>query len=344
LILSTDVGSLFPRIDVKDLNEGAHNVNSFSSLIYKNQSLDTFENEIVSSFIDKINAGLDMPTYPQFRDMNEMFLSSISKRITIIPELEILRQNLSKIKDKTKLDKVPIRVCVTGPYTLGNTIEGANQSINDISDHLCKILEKSLFKLNSGEVKLVCIDEPVFGFLGDAKLDYGSQGREVLRKAWENIYKIVTSRGIETSIHLHNTSDKLFWDVKNLNIIESHVDDSIYQLESTKKNLEETDKFLKASIGITRFDNLIMSKVGENPEDVAKSWDNIRKKKTQPEIFLEDNTIIEKRLLKIIDHFGSERIPYAGPECGVNGFPSYDCGIEYLKRISQVVHNKNVSD
>ena len=43
------------------------------------------EKLIVESFLDKILAGIDVPNYPQFRDMNEMFLE-------IIGEIEKIRE------------------------------------------------------------------------------------------------------------------------------------------------------------------------------------------------------------------------------------------------------------
>jgi methionine synthase II (cobalamin-independent) len=311
VIFSTDVGSLVPKVGVS----------------------------VLDAFIDKLKAGVIVPTYPQFGDMNQTFIDLISNNNSPVPELEILRKNLSYIKDEMERDFIPIKGCFTGPYTLALAMKN-ERTISDISDSLCKIVEKSIFKDKYGEVQVICIDEPVFGFLDDPTLDYGSQGRENLGKAWDNICKIATDQGIQTCIHLHNTSNKLFWEVKHLNMIESHVGDPIYSLESTKKNLEETDKFLKASIAITRFDDLIIEKVGV--DKLAETWVDIICGKIHPELFLEDFTTIEKRLSKIIDFFGLERILCAGPECGMNGFPTYDCGIEYLRRISNVILYHNI--
>jgi len=46
---------------------------------------------------------------------------------------------------------------------------------------------------------------------------------------------------------------------------------------------------------------------------------------------------MKKRLKKIQETFGAERVPYAGPECGLGGFPSYGVAIEYLRRVTDVV-------
>ena len=337
--LSTDVGSLPPRVDVKILDEGAIHTQSSSPLLYDSPSSEIFEQEVVDAFVDKIKSGVSLPTYTQFRDMYKMFMDLALTPNLMIPEVFVLQRNLSEIKDRVGLDTIPVRICMTGTYSLSSRINGDKAAtITNLTESLCKILEHSLFKSKFGEVKQVCIDEPSVGFLNDPFLDYGWHGRDVLRKSWEDICKVASSRGVETGIHLHDTSDPLFWEVEHLNIIESHVGDSVYYLKSTRKNLEEKDKFLKASVAVTSFNNLIMEKVGSE-EKYAESWEDINAGKVNPETFLEDEFTMKKRLTKIVDQFGIERVPYSGPECGLNGFPTYDCAMKYLQRVSKVVLN-----
>jgi len=203
-------------------------------------------------------------------------------------------------------------------------------------------------------VSLVAVDEPVFGLQDDPLIDFGSEGRENLRKAWESIFHKAKSKNTHTLLHLHNTADELFWDIPSLNVIDSHVDDAIYQMKKTKERLESTDKFLKASISIADFDALIkrriittsrqkMTELAVN-ERIAEAWTDITSRKTDPEIFLENLAIIKERLVKIVDRFGVERIPYAGPECGLKGFPTYECALECLRRVSSAAktYPKNV--
>jgi 5-methyltetrahydropteroyltriglutamate--homocysteine methyltransferase len=333
-ILSTDVGSFPPRVDVKILDGGAYHMGLLPTFPYKSPMTEIFKREVISSFIDKLSCGIDVPTYPQFRDMNKMFIDIISNHKQTIPEVDIIKENLSVIKDKTKLNKIFIRVCITGPYTLSSESKDKVFMIPKLTDALCKILENSLFKNDSGEVRQVCIDEPTFGFLNDPFLDYGSLGREALRLSWEKICKVVSSKGIDAGIHLHNTSDNLFWEVEHLRNIESHVFDSIYTLKSTKKHLEETDKFLKVSVAITKFDDLIVNKVGE--DKLADSWEDINSGRVNPNKFFESKAIMKKRLSKVIAQFGAERIPFFGPECGFKGFPSYECALDDLRIISKI--------
>jgi len=317
-------------------------------------SLSVFEGEVVGAFIDKLRAGIEVPNYPQFRDMNEMILEMLlgitrtesgyiatqkpySKSGSTVPEVSILKQNISKIREAVNLDKVPMRICITGPYTLSSFFSKASpELLRGLGEALADIASRSIFSVREGEVTLLSIDEPVLGFLNDPLLDRGFEGREALIHALEQICSTASSRKVETMLHLHNTSENLFWEVEHLNIIEPHVDDPLYRQENTKKLLDEADKRLKASISVTRFDDLIRAKTAHE-EDLGNIWTDIRRGKIKPENYLEDIRTMVKRLRAMEKTFGAERISYAGPECGLQGFPSYDCAMECLRRTAGAV-------
>jgi len=361
-----DVGSMPFAGDLKKFLEGA-NAYSSSSL---SQSLDPakyFEGKVVEGFLDKIVAGIDIPNYPQFRDMNEMFLESmdglekitggyietgilsIQTRKTQIPEVAAIRNNSGKIYEKT--DKpFRMKICVTGPYTLSCLFAYRDSgTFGRLGEIISQIVENNIFHGKHGSVNLVALDEPTFGLMDDPLLDYGAEGRETLRKACETIFHKAASKGVKTCLHLHNTVNELFWDIKSLNIVESHVEDPIYRSEKTKKLLESTDKFLKASIIISDFDKLIRNnitaslpqKTKENTinERVAQAWKNIATGKLDPTLFLENVELMQKRLTNIINRFGAERVLYAGPECGLKSFPTYECALECLRRAADAVKN-----
>jgi len=266
-----------------------------------------------------------------------------------VPEIAAIRKNASKIRDLTGLDRVRLKVCVTGPYTLASFFPAKNGRLfEDLGAALADIVSQSLFDSRNGEVALVCIDEPVLGFLNDPLLDYGSDARETLIKAWDGICRAAVSKGAETSMHLHDTSDDIFWAVDNLQLAESHVGDPLYTLASTKRRLAETGKRLKASIAMTLFDDLIEARLkaggatGEIQQKVGDVWTEIRHEKVDPTIFLEEAGLMAKRLDTIVEEFGSENVPYAGPECGMGGWPAYEYAMEGLRRVSEAVamHSK----
>jgi methionine synthase II (cobalamin-independent) len=186
---------------------------------------------------------------------------------------------------------------------------------------------------------MVAVDEPLFGIVDDPLMDKGSAARESLLTAWEALMHEARSRDVETCIHLHSTSDDLFWSVKSLRIVESHVAAPLYEMKGTKERLEKEDKLLKASLAFSDFDRLIQEKLGPTTtvDALTEAWNNIGKRVVKPEKFLEAVSTMKHRLLSAIERFGVERVVLAGPECGLRGFPTYDSAIECLNRVSKAV-------
>ena len=365
---SSDIGSLPARIETEIIRSGARKANSLLPYLgVSNEDYVDFEEAVVSSFIDKLKVGVDVPNYPQFRDMNEMYFELMegiekhdgalhavngirAKSGSAIPETEALRRESRRIKEFSDLDKVRIKVCVTGPYTLASFFQFKTPSLYlELAGALADILEASLFRNGSAEIAHLSVDEPVLGFMNDPLLDYGSDGREALRKSWDKVLHVAKSRGVDTSMHLHDTSENLFWDAEYLDIIASHVGDPLYSQESVKKRLEETDKRLWAPVGVTQFDTLIENYykaqgfTGNIPEKIGEVWTGMRKATLDPSIFLEDAGLMRKRLDKMVDFFGEERIACVSPECGLNSFPEYEVAMECLETASGVVSEFNSS-
>ncbi|MCP8316238.1 MAG: hypothetical protein H3Z52_15245, partial [archaeon] len=211
-------------------------------------------------------------------------------------------------------------------------------------------ISNNVYKDKYSGVELISVDEPAFGFLSDPLIDYGTEGREELLKAWENIFHETILGGASSCLHLHNTADELFWETKSLNIVESHAEDPIYESKRVKQLLEEKDKFLKASICITDFDRLIRERIlVESHKEidevilmqrVEKAWAGMKQGRIDPKDFLESVETMKKRLKKIVDNYGIERVPYAGPECGMRSFPTYECALEYLERVSYAIKGR----
>lgn len=350
------------RISNDSIWNGARQTGSLLPYLgISSDSYEIFKEEIISTFIDKIKAGVDIPNYTQFRDMNEMFfalmkgfekkggsMTSIeeikARSGASIPEIEVLKRESSRIRDESGVDKVHIKACATGPYTLASFFQHKSPSLYEELGHsITSLLKESVFNTKRAVLSHVSIDEPVLGFMNDPLLDYGSDGRESLRKAWEEIAHMGSSHGMDVSMHLHDTSENLFWDVEHLGILASHVGDPIYTQESTKTRLEETDKHLWAAVGITQYDTLIENHYlgkgfkGNIPEKIGEVWTALRLGKVDPYLFLEGSDLMRKRLKKIIEFFGSERITYGSPECGLNSFPEYSVAIEYLRRASNII-------
>ena len=348
---SCDVGSLPYTEDLPRLAKGADDFATNKT----DGSADLFEKTIVGAFLDKLEAGILVPAFPQFRDMNSMFLSTFEglekikggwietgrltskPEYTEIPEVAAIRRNAEKIH--AQIDSpFQLRVCITGPYTLASFFPyRTSQTYRQLGEALSEIVEKSIFSSKQGRVVLIAIDEPLFGMVDEPLIDKGAEGRENLLAAWEAMAGKSRSHNAESCIHLHCTSDSLFWDVKSLGIVESHIDDPLYKMNTTKRHLEEQDKMLKASIALTDFDQLIRESLSSKASDytLAEAWKKISKGILAPENYLENIGVMTKRLVKITEKFGVERIALAGPECGLRGFPTYASAIECLRRVSE---------
>ena len=353
MIQSCDVGSLPYTGELDKFAEGAdHFVANISDASTK-----LFEQTVVDAFLDKLKAGIVIPAFPQFRDMSEMFLTTFdglekikdgyieTGNLTLksglgkLPEVAAIERNAGKIHTQTG-SSFQLRVCITGPYTLASFFPYRNsQTYKQLGQVLSEIVGKNVFATKKGKVALVSIDEPLFGMIDDPSIDRGTEGREELLAAWESMMSKARKSNVETCIHLHCTSDDLFWAIKSLRVIESHVNDPLYEIKATKQRLEMEDKLLKASIAITNFDRLIKEKLGSNASDdsVADVWKNISKKTLNPETFLEDIGVMKKRLVRIVGQFGVERVVLAGAECGLRGFPTYASAVQCLRRVSEVV-------
>lgn len=329
------------------------------------ESTQLFEKKVLASLFDKVEAGIDVPNYPQYRDMNQMLFDMIEgigkidggyvetadltlkEGKSVIPEVSVIKNHSQEVYEK--LGKpFQLRLCVTGPYTLSSLFDYKDKNtFTQLGNVLTQIVEANIFNSTHGSVVLVSVDEPVFGFVDDPLLDRGSESRENLLKAWESITQKIRAKSAQSCLHLHNTSDELFWEVQNLNIVESHFHDSFYQARRTREHLESTDKSLKASIAVTDFDQLVrnmivatakqkINEVNVN-EELAETWKTITKNQLDPTLFVETSELMKKRLINIVEFFGENRVPYAGPECGLKGFPTYESAVECLRRVSKAV-------
>lgn len=353
MTLSCDVGSLPYAGELEKLVEGA---NSYAAGL-KGYSAEFFKQTIVNAFLDKLKAGISVPAFPQFRDMNEMFLSTFEGLEKVkggyaekavltlkpgrsrLPEVLAIEKNAETIGAQTG-GPFQLRLCVTGPYTLASFFPyRTSRTYKQLGQVLSEIVESNIFALKQGKVAMVAVDEPLFGMVDDPLIDRGTQGRENLLAAWEIMMSKARNKNVETCIHLHCTSDDLFWAVESLRVVESHVGDPLYETRNTKDFLEKEDKLLKASITITDFDQLIRGKLGlkVSGDAVAETWKNVSKGTLNPEAFLEDVNVMKERLVRITERFGAERVALVGPECGLRGFPTYSSAIECLRRVSRAV-------
>nr|NIO00310.1 hypothetical protein [Anaerolineae bacterium]NIQ83088.1 hypothetical protein [Anaerolineae bacterium] len=73
-VLSSDIGSMPATTEPQVIDAGAQRSGTLLPLLNIGmEEYSGFRDAVVSAYADKARAGVEVPNYPQFRDMNEMF-------------------------------------------------------------------------------------------------------------------------------------------------------------------------------------------------------------------------------------------------------------------------------
>ncbi|KAB2946776.1 MAG: 5- methyltetrahydropteroyltriglutamate/homocysteine S-methyltransferase [Candidatus Methanoperedens nitroreducens] len=285
----------------------------------------------------KIDAGVDVPTYPQFRDMNQMFLEIINDE-SAQEEPLIVRKDRARIMELSAMEdvgaqylkktgkKLNIRLCVTGPIELYMKQFGGTaykDVLNAFAASIDRFVSNSIDNAKQFRIAVISIDEPSIGI--NPQIMFSDND---MIEALTLATKTSGSNKIDTEIHLHSPLHyKLICRVPSIGIIgvESAANPSYLDLID-KKDLEDYDKFLR--IGVSRTDIFGMAAVLNEKynTNVWKEPAKLDEITTQ----METPQIIAKRLQKAYSIFG-DRIKYAGPDCGLGSWSSQELASNLLK-------------
>ncbi|MFH1722619.1 MAG: methonine synthase [Candidatus Altiarchaeota archaeon] len=301
-----------------------------------------FKEVVEESFRKKIASGLDVVTFPQFRDMISSFMDVIDgfyeedhpwvvkKDKAVLPELRYLEAPAKEHFEKTG-EKVKLRVCVTGPLELhfasvGPLVDGG--LLRNLSESVGRFLANSITNTKYIETSTVSIDEPGLGFQPNMVLD-----DEDLVAAWMSAVK--PAKNLDVQLHLHSSVsvDRVF-DVAGINVIGVESAEDPKNLEAfDKKQLENEDKFLRVGVARTNIFGLASDYKLKTGVDVWKDKGKLGKLVNE----LESPKIIKKRIKKATDSFG-DRIKYIGPDCGLSAWPTQESAVQLLKNTVKAAH------
>ncbi|NIA02931.1 MAG: methionine synthase [Nitrospirae bacterium] len=285
--------------------------------------------EIISQVMEqKIRAGVEVPTYPQFQDMNKQFLRIIDNpECTETPlmvkeseanilELEAISDLAKKYKEQNG-ESLKIRVCVTGPIELYQQ-EFGSTSYEDVLFTFAKSIDRfvknSIEHYRDIQIKTISIDEPSIG-IHPQIMHSDDTIIQALTIAGETAHK----QGIDTEIHLHSPLNyKLVCEVPPINVIgvESAANPSYLELID-RQDLEASDTFLR--VGIARTDIFGLTAVLNEKYNI-NVWKE-QDKLTEVITKMETPEVIAKRLGNIHEMFDGS-IKYAGPDCGLGAWPT----------------------
>ncbi|MDW8023687.1 MAG: hypothetical protein RMJ15_08140 [Nitrososphaerota archaeon] len=285
---------------------------------------------VVDSFERKLETGLDIVTYPQHYDMHRQFTEVVheamergtyivDESMAVIPEVSVIWQEAKKLYEKAGR-KIALRVCVTGPMEL-YLKEVGTTAYRDVllmfAETVKRFAKNAIINSKYVKTEVVALDEPSFGFM-DINAD-----RDTLIEVLEEAFNF---SGAVRQIHTHSPSripDLL--EVENLDVVSIEGASSPQNVERiSKKMLEEADKQIR--VGIARTDiNNIMAELYEGGFT-----------KPMAEHLVEDEETIMRRYKKALEKFG-ERLAFAGPDCGLGGWPNREAAQLLLKRTVDAV-------
>jgi len=262
----------------------------------------------------KESAGVEVPTYPQFRDMIRMFMDLIedpqnAQSPYLIQEDKARILELSALRPGQR-----VRVCVTGPIELYVSAFGATR-YSDILDSLAESVARFLQKAkDEGRMSVASLDEPSLGI-----------SSSVIFSEDEILHALDVAsrpcRGMDCEVHLHSPLyAELCARVPGISIvgIESAAHPDYLRLIDAR-TLQDTDTYLRA--GIARTDILALA-ARLNEQTGVNLWEDMGR--LEQEILGQESVkTLKKRLEQAYGLFG-DRLRAVGPDCGLGSWPSQD--------------------
>lgn len=338
-----DIGSIPYPLELKNLRKPeVKDTTIFEEMIQSD--LKKYGEFVVKSFLEKIEGGVEIANYPQFREMREMFLAPMRKHgygeygydlkeeKAKITEVELLKEFAREHHDHDKTWH--LRSCVSGPlelYIHEFSYKVDHNLLMVLASAVNKFLKNSVVNEKNIKTVAVCIDEPTLGF-GDIQVD-----KETLISAWN---KATIDINAEVQIHLHRPlAYDTVCDTEGIDVIgiESAANPGHVE-EINKALLLKHDKSLR--LGVARSD---FEKLGALYNE--KNGGNVWKELNAPELILGQETpqIIEDRLNLYYKNFG-DLLKYVGADCGCGwGFIDSGYAINFYKKIRKALDNFRAS-
>lgn len=278
----------------------------------KDISQDQYLEIVRDAILQKISAGVDVPTYPQFRDMIRMFMDPIENPELIESPYLIKKEYADILELKSVPKDTTVRVCVTGPIELYISAFGATNYTDilfSLAESVSRFIERAKEQTN---VAVASIDEPSLGISSNIVFEEAD-----ILKALERAS--APCENIDCEVHLHSPLYAgLCSNAPRINIvgIESAAHPDYLKLID-KRELDDTDTCLRA--GIARTD--ILSMAAELNDRLSTNLWNDPARLEKEIMSMESPQVIEKRLAHAYSLFG-DRLRAVGPDCGLGSWPS----------------------
>ncbi|AKB76384.1 5-methyltetrahydropteroyltriglutamate-- homocysteine methyltransferase [Methanosarcina lacustris Z-7289] len=298
------------------------------------------------TFQRKIDVGVHVPTYPQFRDMIGQFLDIIKDEKNCyepyvvkdenakILELEIIDEVAKQYREETG-ETLGVRVCVAGPTDLYLQAFGAT-AFSDAYHVMALDIEnfiKQAFKAAKNfKIRVISLDEPSLGM--NDRIQFSDSD---IISALTLASTYARKQGADMEIHLHSPLKYELVCETPINVIgfEYAATPSYIDLMD-KKVLEDSNTYIR--LGVSRTD--ISSLIGRVNETYGvNAW---KEKEYMQKIVTDMETpeVIKKRLEKASSVLG-DRIKYASPDCGLAYWPDQELAFRLLENTAKGINAFN---
>ena len=238
-----------------------------------------------------------------------------------IAELLALQQGAKTICSELDISHIEYRACITGPFEMASRLwrgmgVGARYDealIETFATIVQSFMKNAQIKTKHLKSIVITLDEPSIGVtgVGDLFMDTDMDTRLAhLVATWNSILEVISSDSYR-GLHLHASPyHQLAY--ANWNLLEAHL-----EVFLSKSWLVEHDKYIRAAI--MRTDGPIISK----DADLRAAWDQIQSGNYQA--YLQPQEDMAQYLKAAVERYGVDRIPFAGPECGLGSW-DWKCG------------------
>lgn len=334
--LVDDIGSFpFPRDKSREAFKKAYVIARQAAIGKKDFAKDpylqdNFNSVILDAFKKKIASGIDCVNYPQmYNGINqvtdqihsamEMGSFTVDKEKAVLPEVYLINQQAKSLSERFG-KKINLRISIFGPMELYLFEVGKKvypDVLNGYIETVKRFIQNSILNSQYIQTTVVSIDEPSFGY-NDLSAEKGCIC-EVLEKAFD-------FKGVAKQIHLHSAArihDLL--SVKNIDVLSFEYAASPRNLEVvSKKMLDSGDKKIRVGIARTDIDTILaeLNEKGINhptTEQLVESDETMRKR------------------FRVVKEKYDERLSFAGPDCGLGGWPSQEAAQLLLERTVKAV-------
>ena len=304
---------------------------------------------IRQAFRGKIDVGVQVPTYPQFRDMIGQFLDIIKEEKNC-SEPYVLKEEKAKILELEIIDEVAkqykketgktleVRVCIAGPTDLYFQAFGATAYV-DLYQILARDVEKFIkqaFKTAKNfKIKVIALDEISLG-LND-KIQFSDAE---ITSALTTASTYARQQGADMEIHVYSPLKYKLVCETPINVIGFEYAGTPSYLELLdEKVLEDSDTYV--GVGIARTDifslvSLINEKYGVNAWKEKEYLQKVVSELETPEVM--------KMRLKTAYSVLGERIKYANPDCGLAFWPDQNLAFKLLENTANAINEFNAEN